>query len=76
MSKKKKAYQLMLNAPEPIQLPWEVARLFYDMPGSKQLEIFGNQCSIGLGDYAHLDEMRDALTWLVDQFGGKVTWDE
>lgn len=37
------------------------------------IQIMGEFISLG-GDYKNLDEIKESLEWLVDQFGGKVKW--
>lgn len=42
-----------------------------------KMDIFGSQVSFGIdNDYVTLDEVRAALNELVDEFGGKVEWNE
>jgi len=37
------------------------------------IEIMGDQINLG-GDYVSLKQVREALEYLTDQFGGKVKW--
>jgi len=54
-----------------ISTPWHVMRVL-DM---KQISISGEQVCISKdGDFVNLQEMRQALDWIVDQFGGRVRW--
>jgi nitric oxide reductase activation protein len=39
----------------------------------KFISFFGDQISLG-EDFASLEEVRKALAWYVEQFGGKVKW--
>ena len=66
----KKAIEIMLDQPS-IVMPHNVMRFFVD--GSRQIDFAGNQASLG-EDFGDLSEIRVALDWLVDQFGGKVKW--
>ena len=44
---------------------------------AKNIEIVGNQLSLANdSDFCDLDEARNAVTWLVEQLGGKVKWDK
>lgn len=58
---------------QEIKTPWEVMRFLGN------LEIDGEQISFqetGSRDYLSLKEAQNALTWLVEQLGGKVSWKE
>ncbi len=58
---------------EVVETPWEVHRVL------GHLEIFGSQIcfrSEDTLDYVELHEAREAVKWLVEQFGGYVVWDE
>jgi len=73
MAKKKqpkKAVDLMVETP-PIKFPWHVMRFFGE--GSRQIDFANDQASFG-EDYGNIYEIREALDWLTDQFGGKVNW--
>ena len=54
-------------------IPWFVWTAFWDK--SPFFNIIGDQVTFD-GDYKTLQEMRNALDWMVDQFGGEVTWSE
>lgn len=68
--KEKKAIDLIGSQPS-IKFPWHVGRFFVD--GSRQIDFSNDQASLG-EDFGTLDELREVLNWLVDQFGGKITW--
>lgn len=58
---------------EAIETPWEVSRIF------GKLELFGGQANIRSDDqrdFVDLEDFRTALSWLVDQAGGYVVWNE
>ena len=65
-----KAYKKMKKV-EDIQMPWEVGRFFKD--GSRSISFFGDQASFG-EDYGTIEELRSAIQWFVEQFGGTVKW--
>lgn len=53
--------------------PWEVMRIF------GRVSIFGHQVSFDSGgnsDYVDSEELKEALTWLVNELGGNVKWDK
>lgn len=54
-----------------VTLPWKVWTTFYET--IPYVDILGDQISFG-GDYKSLQEIRESLEYLVDQFGGKVEW--
>lgn len=56
---------------ETVETPWEVKRVF------GTVELFGSQICIrgdDTRDYVDLEEFQQALAWLVQQSGGKITW--
>ena len=66
----KKAIELMEYV-EPIELPWHVMRFFPE--GARKIDFCGDQASFG-EDYGSVEELRAAIEWMADQFGGKVKW--
>jgi len=54
-----------------VKLPRKVWTTFYET--IPYVDILGDQISFG-GDYKSLQEVRESLEYLVDQFGGKVEW--
>lgn len=54
-----------------VKLPCKVWTTFYET--IPYVDILGDQISFG-GDYKSLEEVRESLEYLVDQFGGKVEW--
>lgn len=54
-----------------VKLPWKVWTTFYETV--PYVDLLGDQISFG-GDYKSLEEVRESLEYLVDQFGGKVKW--
>lgn len=54
-----------------VKLPRKVWTTFYET--IPYVDILGDQISFG-GDYKSLEEVRESLEYLVDQFGGKVEW--
>lgn len=55
------------------ELPWNVWTALQEKPGS--ITIFGDQVIMTEdGDYKSVAEVREALDWLANQFGGKVKW--
>ena len=71
-SKKKKAYQLMKEV-KPVEIPYNVWRMFDQV--TKEVHFANEQVSLG-GDYCTLEEVREAIEWYVDQFNGKVKWND
>lgn len=66
--KKFKAIQEVGSA---VSVPWEVSRIL----GGKKINIFGDQIALSpSGDYASLEEARNAVAYYVEQLGGSVTW--
>ena len=60
---------------ENIEVPWHVWTKFGH--GAKHISLAGNQVSLASeGDYASLEELRQAIEWYVDQLGGKVKWEK
>ncbi len=58
---------------QDIPIPWQVNR-FLDLDG--KLPVSGDQASLSKGgDYGTLEDMRNAVEWLANQFGGKVKWE-
>lgn len=70
--KNKKAFEL-IGSTSPIEMPWEILRFFPE--NGRKIDIFGEQASLG-EDFGTLEELRAAVGWLVDQFGGEVKWKE
>lgn len=70
--KKKKAYQLMRDI-KPVEMPYNVWRFFTNC--DKQITFASEQASFG-EDYGDIKEIRTAIEWFVDQFGGKVKWND
>ncbi|MBV6514199.1 MAG: hypothetical protein FMNOHCHN_03789 [Ignavibacteriaceae bacterium] len=69
--KNKKMYEILRES-TAVQVPYYA---WTKMGGSKQLEVFGNQTALSPeADYATVEEVRKALEWYIDQFGGTVTW--
>jgi hypothetical protein len=60
-----------INELEKVETPWEVKRIFGEVIlfGS-QVSVVGDDCR----DYADVDDMRKAIAWLAEQFGGTVKW--
>jgi hypothetical protein len=57
-----------------IDVPWDVYRL---LGTNKKIDICGDQASLAEdGDFGDLEEIRYAIQWLADQFGGKVRWED
>jgi hypothetical protein len=57
-----------------IEVPWNVSRI---LGIDKEIEIVGDQASFTTRtDFASLDEIRESISWLVHQFGGKVKWED
>lgn len=56
---------------QPDPLPYNVWTTFYERETS--IQISGNLICLG-SDYKSLEEVRDSLKYLVDQFGGEVQW--
>jgi len=57
-----------------IEVPWNVSRI---LGIGKEIEIAGDQASFTtITDFASLDEIRESISWLVHQFGGKVKWED
>ncbi len=54
-----------------VEVPWKVLRLFPD--NFTHISLSSNDISLG-GDYGSLQENREALSWLIEQFGGTATW--
>lgn len=71
-SKKKKAHKKMKYV-EPIKMPYNVMRFFVE--GSREITFANDQASLG-EDYGTIEELRDVVEWLADQFGGKVEWND
>jgi hypothetical protein len=70
-TKTKRAVDQMRN--QDITVPWEVSRFI----GEKTIAIAGEQaCLSQNGDFGTVDEIREALSWMVNQFGGTVNWDK
>jgi hypothetical protein len=67
----KKAYEILLEQCSGIDVPHHVWTKF----GSQQkiITFAGDQVSLG-EDFGDLQQIRSALEWYVDQFGGKVEW--
>jgi len=61
----------LLNRGYTIPMPWDVHRVLGGT--AREIEVLGDLVYIG-GDSVSLKEMRLALTWLVFQFNGEVTW--
>jgi len=74
MAKKKKVYEIL----EKIEYLQQLPQLsFHTQTTFGAMGMFGGQVSFGIdNDYKTLDQVRDALTELVDEFGGKVDWNE
>lgn len=56
---------------EAVETPFDVKRIF------GELRMWGSQIYVrgdDQRDYVDLQEFQQALTWLVEQSGGKVTW--
>lgn len=70
--KKKKAYQLMRDI-KPIEMPYDVWRFFTNC--NKNIYFASEQASFG-EDYGSIEEIRAAIKWFVEQFGGEVKWNE
>lgn len=58
---------------QEFEIPWHAWTFFSDS-GKKSLSIFGDQVSIGDGDYKTLAEARESVEWLITQLGGTVKW--
>ena len=59
------------------EVPWKVWTCFESNDKillNHGLEIAGSQICLG-GDFKELDQVRESLEWLVDQLGGKISWD-
>lgn len=55
-----------------VEVPYYVWALFGD--GCKTIRVIGSK-EISLGeDYTSIDQIRIALDWYADHFGGKVKW--
>ena len=70
--KTRKAHKVLKSQP-PIKMPYNVMRFFG--PDSRSIEFAGDQASLG-EDYGTIEEMREVVDWLADQFDGKVKWNE
>jgi hypothetical protein len=55
-------------------VPYKVWTTFAERQFS--MDIMGDQISINDGDYKSLDEIREALDWMVQQFGGSTEWNK
>lgn len=55
-----------------VKAPWEVGRFV-----GFTIHVYGDQASLHEnGDTGTVREIRTALEWYCNQFGGKVKWDE
>ena len=61
--------KLEKEAPE---VPWKVWTAFFEC--EPNVGFFSNQVMMGTGDPKSVEEMREAIEWFADQFGGKVKW--
>jgi len=43
--------------------------------GNRKIYFCGDQASFG-EDYGTVEELRKAIKWFVEEFGGKVKWEE
>lgn len=74
MGKEKKRRVKDLLKTTYVPVPWGVSRLI-DIP-KHGIEILGDQAYLGTGDAGTLEEIREALDWMVEQFGGSVKWED
>lgn len=70
VKKQKTLKQILDNPPELPVIPLHV----WTKLGDKHVSVYLNQVSFGESDFASLEEMRLALDWYVEQFGGEVKW--
>jgi len=68
----KPAYKHMKKV-DDIEMPWHVMRFFVE--GNRKIYFCGDQASFG-EDYGTVEELRKAIKWFVEEFGGKVKWEE
>lgn len=52
-------------------LPYDVWTVFFE--DEVQIQIYGDQVCFG-SDFKSIKEVREALAYLVDQFGGTTKW--
>lgn len=70
MTKNKKIYEIIKDYKD-IEVPYKVWKLFGRQ--AKFIKIAGDQASLA-EDFAGCSQIRQALEWYADQFGGKITW--
>lgn len=59
------------------KVPWGVwCLLGSNLLRDQGIDIIGRQISLHEdGDFQTIDEVKESLTWLVEQFGGVALWD-
>lgn len=68
-----KIHEVVKNTPDGLEVPWEVWTVFGEK--AKTVLFGGKEISLG-EDFKSLEQLRTAISWYVDQLGGKVKWGE
>lgn len=62
----------LIEVGKSIDIPWHV---WTTLNCNKEIEFHGNQMSLG-ADFVELQNFRNAVEWLTNQLGGKISWEE
>jgi len=58
-----------------IEIPWKVWTSFAGINSQSKVEFFGTSTAFSeKSDFKSIEEQREAIDWLVQQFGGTVKW--
>ncbi len=71
MSNILRKYKAIQKIGTTVEVPWPHSHLLFE--GRRKLDIYGDQISLG-EDHASVEECQAAITWFVEQLGGKVKW--
>lgn len=64
-------YEAALKIGSTVEVPWHVKRIL----GDNKIGFYADQlCLSDEGDYASLQECREAINWYAEQLGGSIKW--